>query len=117
MRKRSQNFVREKILTQGFWSKRIDFPYLSLVARELHNTVAQAIGEIHSPQVAQLTVSSILTSPMVDIIVGQGENKTTLKAHQTLLLESPFMNEFISKFETAGPVRRDRRIRSHLPCR
>ncbi|KAJ5547016.1 hypothetical protein N7494_004601 [Penicillium frequentans] len=43
-----------------------------------------------------------LTSPTVEIIVGQGEDKTVVTAHQTLLLESPFLNEFVGKFGTSG---------------
>ncbi|KAJ5898602.1 hypothetical protein N7504_008890 [Penicillium tannophilum] len=44
-----------------------------------------------------------LTSPIVKITVGQGENETVLTAHQTLLLESPFLNEIVGKFGTSGP--------------
>ncbi|KAJ5630557.1 uncharacterized protein N7484_010657 [Penicillium longicatenatum] len=75
------------------------------VAEDITPPDAQAQPELHKRKNTDPGFLDILTSPMVDIIVGQGENKTTLKAHQTLLLESPFMNEFISKFETAGPRR------------
>lgn len=43
-------------------------------------------------------------SPIVEIIVGQGENETTLTAHQTLLLESPFLAEMVNKFSETEPV-------------
>ncbi|KAJ5084293.1 hypothetical protein NUU61_008872, partial [Penicillium alfredii] len=46
-----------------------------------------------------------LASPIVEILVGQGEHETTLTAHQTLLLESPFLSEFVDKFEGSGPRR------------
>lgn len=51
-----------------------------------------------------LTYNSYLTSPIVEIIVGQGENETTLTAHQTLLLESPFLAETVNKFSETEPV-------------
>jgi len=51
-----------------------------------------------------LTHNSYLTSPIVEIIVGQGENETTLTAHQTLLLESPSLAETINKFSETEPV-------------
>ncbi|KAJ5150988.1 uncharacterized protein N7482_010240 [Penicillium canariense] len=50
-----------------------------------------------------------LTSPIIEIIVGKGDEETVLTAHQTLLLDSPFLSEFVEKFDTSGP----RRI--HLP--
>lgn len=71
--------------------------------------MVQVIGDFFSPQVAQLTLSSFLTSPIVEIIVGQGENETALTAHQTLILESPFLNKFVNKFEQSAPVSRDPR--------
>lgn len=51
-----------------------------------------------------LTYNSYLTSPIVEIIVGQGENETTLTAHQTLLLESPFLAETVNKFSETEPA-------------
>lgn len=51
-----------------------------------------------------LTYNSYLMSPIVEIIVGQGENETTLTAHQTLLLESPFLAEMVNKFSETEPV-------------
>ncbi|KAJ5919002.1 hypothetical protein N7466_009945 [Penicillium verhagenii] len=53
----------------------------------------------------QLTLPSFLTSPIVEIIIGQDEDETVLTAHQTLLLESPFLNEFVKNFEVSGPRR------------
>jgi hypothetical protein len=51
-----------------------------------------------------LTSLSFLTSPVVEIIVGEGDQQKVLTAHQTLLLESPFLSEFVGKFESSGPV-------------
>lgn len=53
---------------------------------------------------AQPTAPSFLTSPIVEIVVGRGDDETVLTAHQTLLLESPFLTEFVNKFESLGPV-------------
>lgn len=75
--------------------------------------MAQVVGESYSPQLTQLTLSSFLTSPIVKITVGQGENETVLTAHQTLLLESPFLNEIVGKFGTSGPVSHDQRTTSN----
>lgn len=49
--------------------------------------------------------SSFLTSPIVEIAIGKDESsQTILTAHQTLLIESPFLSEFVNKFEASGPV-------------
>ncbi|KAJ5668819.1 hypothetical protein N7462_009889 [Penicillium macrosclerotiorum] len=47
----------------------------------------------------------LLTSPSVEIVVGQGDNETILNAHQNLLLDSPYLAKFIYKFEDSSPVR------------
>ncbi|RDW90892.1 uncharacterized protein DSM5745_02667 [Aspergillus mulundensis] len=39
-----------------------------------------------------------LTSPIVELIVGSGEKKTAMTAHQTLLLESPLLSEHVKAF-------------------
>ncbi|PLB42401.1 uncharacterized protein BDW47DRAFT_97071 [Aspergillus candidus] len=46
-----------------------------------------------------------LTSPIVQLIVGKGENETTLTAHQTLLLESPLLADAVAGFTESGPRR------------
>ncbi|KAL5364577.1 hypothetical protein BJX96DRAFT_179082 [Aspergillus floccosus] len=38
-----------------------------------------------------------LTSPIVEIVVGQGDNTTSLTAHQSLLMESPFLAALVEK--------------------
>ncbi|PYH95359.1 hypothetical protein BO71DRAFT_203098 [Aspergillus ellipticus CBS 707.79] len=43
-----------------------------------------------------------LTSPIVELIVGSGDTKTTLSAHQSLLLESPFLAEKVTAFRESG---------------
>jgi hypothetical protein len=54
---------------------------------------------------SQLTPSpSFLTSPIVEIVIGEGDEETVLTAHQTLLVEAPFLADFVNKFEASGPV-------------
>ncbi|PWY63904.1 hypothetical protein BO70DRAFT_303265 [Aspergillus heteromorphus CBS 117.55] len=43
-----------------------------------------------------------LTSPIVELIVGTGDTKTTLSAHQSLLLESPSLAEKVAAFKELG---------------
>jgi hypothetical protein len=52
----------------------------------------------------QLITLRYLTSPIVELVVGQGETKTTLTAHQSLLLESPLLAERVAAFNESGPV-------------
>ncbi|KAJ6180299.1 hypothetical protein N7519_010760 [Penicillium mononematosum] len=46
-----------------------------------------------------------LTSPIVEIIVGKGDDETVMTAHQSLLMEAPLLAEFVSNFEASGPRR------------
>lgn len=51
------------------------------------------------------TFISYLTSPVVTLIVGSGENETILTAHQALLVQSPFFAEACAAFTNDGSVR------------
>ncbi|KAE8151502.1 hypothetical protein BDV25DRAFT_152621 [Aspergillus avenaceus] len=46
-----------------------------------------------------------LRSPIVELVVGQGEEKTTLTAHQSLLLDSPFLANIVASFSESSPRR------------
>ncbi|KAJ5638431.1 hypothetical protein N7528_000821 [Penicillium herquei] len=46
-----------------------------------------------------------LTSPIVEFVIGEGENETVLTAHQDLLLESPFLKQLIETFDDSSPRR------------
>ncbi|PWY93355.1 hypothetical protein BO94DRAFT_533097 [Aspergillus sclerotioniger CBS 115572] len=48
-----------------------------------------------------------LRSPIVELVVGTGETKTTLTAHQSLLLASPVLAEKVTTFEGSDPRRID----------
>ncbi|KAJ6052034.1 uncharacterized protein N7446_006673 [Penicillium canescens] len=64
--------------------------------------------ELQLPRSLGLTSAppcSFLTSPVVEIVVGEGGNQTVLTAHQTLLLESPLLATLVEKFEVSGPRR------------
>lgn len=50
------------------------------------------------------TFISYLTSPVVTLIVGSGENETILTAHQGLLVQSPFFAEACAAFTNDGSV-------------
>jgi len=53
----------------------------------------------------QLTPSlSFVTSPIVEIVVGKGDNETVMTAHKTILMEAPFLAELVNKFEGSGSV-------------
>ncbi|KAJ5824428.1 hypothetical protein N7447_006768 [Penicillium robsamsonii] len=54
----------------------------------------------------QLTATrSFLTSPIVEIIVGKGDDETVMTAHQSLLMEAPLLAKFVAKFEASDPRR------------
>lgn len=48
-------------------------------------------------------LDSFLTSPIVELIVGSGDKKIAMTAHQSLLLESPMLSEQVKAFGE-GPV-------------
>lgn len=50
------------------------------------------------------TTSSFLTSPIVEIIVGQGDDETVMTAHQSLLTEAPLLAGLVENFEASAPV-------------
>lgn len=58
------------------------------------------------------TTCSFLTSPIVEIIVGKGDDETVMTAHQSLLMEAPLLAELLRKFEASGPVGSLVKIRS-----
>ncbi|RYP34756.1 hypothetical protein DL767_004093 [Monosporascus sp. MG133] len=51
------------------------------------------------------TFVSYLTSPVVTLIVGSGDNETILTAHQGLLVQSPFFAEACAAFTNDGSPR------------
>ncbi|KAJ5750861.1 hypothetical protein N7533_007889 [Penicillium manginii] len=69
----------------------------------------QAETEPEAPAPVQKTAGfnflNFLTSPIVEIAIGEDDNQTILTAHQTLLIESPLLSRFVDKFEASGPRR------------
>lgn len=47
---------------------------------------------------------SYLTSPVVTLVVGEGESETILTAHQALLTQSPFFSDACAAFTDDGSV-------------
>ncbi|KAF7119101.1 hypothetical protein CNMCM5793_008840 [Aspergillus hiratsukae] len=45
-----------------------------------------------------------LTSPIVELVIGKDEDKTSLTAHQSLLLESPYLAHAVAAFSESGPL-------------
>ncbi|KZZ97972.1 BTB/POZ fold protein [Ascosphaera apis ARSEF 7405] len=48
----------------------------------------------------KLTFLDYLKSPIIELVVGQGDKKTTLTAHQALLAESPYIKDIIESEDT-----------------
>lgn len=46
-----------------------------------------------------------LKSPIVELVIGEGEDQTRLNAHQGLLVSSPFFEDICSRFEDDTTVR------------
>jgi len=62
-------------------------------------------GEAEEEPVPERTsFISYLTSPVVTLIVGEGEGETILTAHQALLALSPFFKEACAQFSDDGSV-------------
>ena len=49
--------------------------------------------------------NSYLKSPIVDLVVGSGHDQTVLRAHEAILMDSPFFAEAVAQFSDFGPVR------------
>ncbi|KAL4923199.1 uncharacterized protein BDV17DRAFT_277754 [Aspergillus undulatus] len=60
-----------------------------------------------APQPVKLNFLEYLTAPVVELMVGIGDKKTAMTAHQTLLLESPVLSEKVKAFGD-GPRRIER---------
>ncbi|KAI0181206.1 hypothetical protein GGR52DRAFT_523252 [Hypoxylon sp. FL1284] len=66
-------------------------------------------GELPFPEVEEseqrVQFISYLTSPVVALVVGQGEAETVLTAHQALLIQSSFFADACAAFEVDGSPR------------
>lgn len=52
----------------------------------------------------RVTFMSYLTSPIVTLVVGQGDNTSVLTAHQSLLVQSPWFAQACEQFVEDGRV-------------
>ncbi|KAK2732524.1 hypothetical protein FQN55_004061 [Onygenales sp. PD_40] len=62
-------------------------------------------GETPAPESPAATFIDYLKSPIVELVVGRGEEQTTLTAHQALLTPSPFFKDAVAQLPEAGPRR------------
>ncbi|KAJ6015044.1 hypothetical protein N7540_009635 [Penicillium herquei] len=56
-------------------------------------------------KIAPSSFFEFLTSPVIEFVIGEGENETVLKAHQNLVLKSPFLKQLIDEFDSSSPRR------------
>lgn len=61
-------------------------------------------GPEDAPVAPRVTFAQYLTSPVVTLLVGSGDNETILTAHQSLLTQSPFFAEACAEFANDGSV-------------
>ncbi|MCJ1438620.1 hypothetical protein MMC27_008010 [Xylographa pallens] len=57
-------------------------------------------------EAARTTFIDYLKSPIIELLVGQGEEQTLLTAHQALLIKSPFFADAVAQFSTEATTRR-----------
>ncbi|MCJ1400971.1 hypothetical protein MMC11_004182 [Xylographa trunciseda] len=55
---------------------------------------------------ARTTFVDYLKSPIIELLVGQGEDQTLLTAHQALLTKSPFFADAVAQFSDEATTRR-----------
>ena len=55
-----------------------------------------------SPPAPRITFLQYLTSPIVTLLIGSGENETILTAHQSLLVQSPYFAAACAEFADDG---------------
>ncbi|OQE13891.1 hypothetical protein PENFLA_c042G01950 [Penicillium flavigenum] len=71
------------------------------------STLPDVQTELELPAPAKKNASfnflDFLTSPIVEIIVGKGDDETVMTAHQSLLMEAPLLAEFVNNFDASGP--------------
>jgi hypothetical protein len=63
-----------------------------------------AEGGENDPVPPRVTFAQYLSSPVVTLMVGTGENETILTAHQGLLVQSPYFAEACAEFADDGSV-------------
>ncbi|KAK1987718.1 hypothetical protein LZ30DRAFT_579520 [Colletotrichum cereale] len=64
-----------------------------------------ADGGESDPVEPRTTFVSYLSSPIVTLLVGQGEGETIVTAHQALLVQSPYFKEACAQFSDDGSPR------------
>jgi hypothetical protein len=76
-------------------------------AASADNGVGFEVIETETEEVAaRVTYIDYLKSPIIEILVGEGDNVTVLSAHQALLVQSPFFEDACAQFSENAEVRR-----------
>ncbi|ODH14457.1 hypothetical protein ACO22_06581 [Paracoccidioides brasiliensis] len=57
------------------------------------------------PESKESTFIEYLKSPIVELIVGRGDEQTSLTAHQAILTTSPYFRDAVAQFSEDGPRR------------
>ncbi|EEQ83481.1 hypothetical protein RJZ56_007190 [Blastomyces dermatitidis] len=58
-----------------------------------------------APERKESAYIEYLKSPIVELVVGRGEDQTTLTAHEAILTASPFFRDAVAQFTGDGPRR------------
>lgn len=62
------------------------------------NRVAYQVGDKEVMVPDRVTFVDHLKSPIIELLIGEGDAQTILTAHQALLVQSPFFDEACSQF-------------------
>ncbi|OAX77134.1 hypothetical protein ACJ72_08571, partial [Emergomyces africanus] len=58
---------------------------------------------VPAPESKEYTFIEYLRSPIVELVVGTGEEQTTLTAHQAILTTSPYFKNAVTQFTSDRP--------------
>ncbi|OCL03319.1 hypothetical protein AOQ84DRAFT_153388 [Glonium stellatum] len=64
----------------------------------------EMLRDIEPESEKQVTFLDYLRSPIVELVVGTGEEQTPLFAHQAMLIKSPFFAEICAQFDPEETV-------------
>ncbi|XP_014553047.1 hypothetical protein COCVIDRAFT_19005 [Bipolaris victoriae FI3] len=62
-----------------------------------------ALADIEPEAPKLVLFSDLIKSPIVEVVVGSGETRTTYSAHEAVLLKSPEFGKHVEKFAAGGP--------------
>ncbi|KKK23251.1 hypothetical protein P175DRAFT_0483945 [Aspergillus ochraceoroseus IBT 24754] len=71
---------------------------ITLPDAELNEAESQPTEEPQPAEKKPIHFLDFLASPIIELVIGSGDNRTTMTAHQNLLLESPALAEKVKAF-------------------